>query len=346
VEADWRLGAAATGLDRARRTVLVEGGEEVPYDRVIVATGTRARPWPGDAPPDGVHVLRTVDDALALRSALESGPERLVVVGAGFVGSEVAATATGLGVAVTLIDVAPHPVVPFGPEVGEIVAARHREAGVDVRTGTGVAGFEAGEAGCLSAVRLSDGTVVEAQHALVALGAVPNVEWLDGSGLEIDRGAVVCDATLTSVSDPDVLAAGDLVSWPHPLAAGERIRVEHWTTAAEQGQAAGRNALLAPDDRELYGSPPFFWSDQYDLKLQAAGVLGRADEMELLEQDVEGGRAIYAGASNGALVAVIAVNAVPRLGWYRQQLAAGARLADVRAAVDADEKALGAPPAV
>ena len=342
-DAEWLLGTPAAAVDRQARELRLADGRSVPYDRLIIATGTRARPWPGEgAALRGIHTLRTLDDALALRDVLRGCPDRLVIVGAGFVGSEVAATAAGAGVPVTLVDVAPHPVMPFGPELGALVAARHEQAGVDVRTGSGVEHFEDDGAGALAAVVLADGTRIETAHALVALGAVPNTEWLAGSGIDPDP-AVPCDATLTTLADQDVLAAGDLASWPHPLAGGRPVRVEHWTTAAEHGQLAGRNALLDPGDREPHVAPPFFWSDQYDLKLQAAGLPGQAETLEPVERDPDGGRAVYAGRSDGRLVAVVAVNAVARLGWYRQQLAAGAAWDDVLAAVAADEKALGAP---
>lgn len=320
--ADWQLGVAAAAVDRDRKVVELADGRELPYDRLVLAPGSRARAWPGDPVPDGVVTLRSLDDALALRAVIEQKPERMVIVGAGFVGSEVAATAATAGVPVTLVDVAPHPVMPFGPELGEFVAARHRERGVDLRTGTGVEAFEPDHGGGLRAVRLTDGTEIETGHALVALGAVPNTEWLAGSGLELDAGAIVCDATLTTATDPDILAAGDPVRWPHPLTGGEPVRVEHWTTASEQGQAAGRNALLEPAEREPYVNPPFFWSDQYDLKLQAAGVIGQAERFELAESDEERGARVYAGTRDGRLVAVIGVNAAALFGPYRQRLAA------------------------
>ena len=321
-EATWELGVAASGLDRARKAVQLEDGREIAYDRLILTPGSRARPWPGQPVPAGVLTLRSLDDALALRAVLEERPARLVVVGAGFVGSEVAATAATAGVPVTLVDVAPHPVTPFGPELGALVAERHRASGVDLRTGTGVDAFEADAEGRLRSVHLSDGTEIETRHALVALGALPNTDWLSGSGLELDAGALVCEATLTTTADPDVLAAGDPVLWPHPLAGGAAVRVEHWTTASEQGQAAGRNALLEPGEREPYVSPPFFWSDQYELKLQAAGVLQQAEQFELAEQDEERGARVYAGTRDGRLVAVVGVNAAALFGPYRQRLAA------------------------
>ena len=241
-DAQWRLGVPATRLDRARRRVVLADGDELPYDRLILATGSRARRWPGPGGElEGVHVLRSLDDALALRAALERRP-RVVVVGAGFIGCEVAQTARKQGLDVTLIDIAPTPMLPLGPQLGEWCAALHRDHGVDVRLRTGVAALHG--AGRIEAVELTDGTRVDADLVVVGMGAQPNTEWLADSGLQLTPG-LECDATLTAVGDPDILGAGDIVSWPHPLAGGEAIRIEHWTVAAEQGQQAGRNVLLA-----------------------------------------------------------------------------------------------------
>ena len=187
IDVEWRLGTTATGLDPARRELELDGGERLAYDRLLIATGARARTWPAPLPA-GVVVLRGLDDALALRAAFDGNP-RLAVVGAGFVGCEVAATARSRGLDVTVIDVAPLPMTALGPAVGERCAALHRGRGVDLRLGTGVAGFEGGER--LSAVTLADGTRVEADLAVVALGAIPNTEWLQGSGLELQPGVVV-----------------------------------------------------------------------------------------------------------------------------------------------------------
>jgi 3-phenylpropionate/trans-cinnamate dioxygenase ferredoxin reductase component len=340
IDAEWRLGVAATGLDRHRRTVELADGDVLPYDRLILATGSRARPWPGaGAGLVGVHTLRDLDDALRLRDALRPGA-RLAIIGAGFIGCEVAATARKLGVEVTLIDVAPQPMLPLGPELGALCADMHREHGVDLWLGVGVAAL-AGR-GRVEAVELADGSRVEADAVLVGLGAAPNTEWLADSGLTLDPG-VVCDATLTAAADPDILAAGDIASWPHPLADAELVRVEHWTVAAEHGMLAGRNALLDPAERKPHELPPYFWSDQYGVKIQAVGFPARAHQLDILESTPDGDRFVAAGARDGRLVGVIAFNAAKRLAWYRRQLAGRPAYDEVRDAVLADEKALGAP---
>jgi 3-phenylpropionate/trans-cinnamate dioxygenase ferredoxin reductase subunit len=340
LDAQWRLGVAATSLDRARRRVVLSDGDEVPYDRLILATGSRARRWAGAGGElEGVRVLRNLDDGIALRAALEQRP-RVAIVGAGFIGCEVAQTARKQGLDVTLIDIAPTPMLPLGPELGEWCAALHRDHGVDLRLGTGVAALHG--AARVEAVELTDGSRVAADLIVVGLGALPNTEWLAGSGLQLNPG-LECDATLAAVGDPDILCAGDIVSWPHPLADGDAIRIEHWTVAAEHGQLAGRNVLLSPDERKPYDQPPYFWSDQYDVKIQSLGLPGRAGRLELLESTADGSRLVYGGERDRRLVGVIAINAARRLGSYRLALADPPDFEDLRARVGADQAALGAP---
>lgn len=338
LEAEWRLEVSAAKLDRSRRRVVLSDGEEVEYDRAILATGSRPRRWPGPgAELEGVHVLRSLEDALALRAEFDQRP-RVAIVGAGFIGCEVAQTARKEGLDVTLIDIAPTPMLPLGPELGRWCAELHREHGVDLRLGNGVSAL-LGD-GRAEAIELTNGERVEADVIVVGLGALPNTEWLGGSGLELDPG-IVCDATLTAVGAPDVLAAGDIVSWPHPLADGETVRVEHWTVAAEQGQLAGRNVLVAPDERKPYDAPPYFWSDQYDVKIQSLGFPARGERIELLESSPDQRRRVFAAERDGRLVGVIAINAARRLGYYRLALADSATVEDLRATVAADPAALG-----
>jgi NADPH-dependent 2,4-dienoyl-CoA reductase/sulfur reductase-like enzyme len=321
LHADWRLGVAATGLDRAARTVTLADATTVAYDRLIIATGARAREWTGPgAQLAGVHTLRTLDDAHTLRGALNPGA-RLVIIGAGFIGCEVAASARARGAEVVVVDIAPHPMLPLGPELGARCGALHAQHGVEIRCGVGIEALVGTTH--VEAVGLTDGSTLPADVVLLALGAVPNVEWLAGSGLQLD-GGVVCDATLTASCDPDILAAGDLASWPHPLADGERVRVEHWTVAAEHGQLAGRNALRDPAERAPHVAPPYFWSDQYDTKVQAVGFPGRADALEIVESD--GHRLLALGERGGELVAVVGFNAAKRVASVRREMAmAGAR---------------------
>jgi 3-phenylpropionate/trans-cinnamate dioxygenase ferredoxin reductase subunit len=353
LEVTWRLGTTATALDHARHELTLSErsgderaargrGETLAYDRLLIATGARPRPWPGDPIElDGLFMLRDLDDALALRAAFDTKP-RLAVVGAGFVGCEVAATARGLGLDVTMIDIAHQPMTPLGPDVGARCADMHRAHGVELRLGVGVDGFEGN--GRLEAVRLADGSRVEADIAVVALGAVPNTDWLADSGLELQPG-VVCDATLAARDARDVFCAGDAAAWPHPMADGAIIRIEHWTNAAEQGAAAGRNLLAAAGERAPYAAVPYFWTDQYDVKIQAVGLAARAERVEMLEASPDGEKWVAAGVRDGRLIAVIGCNAMRRLAFYRGKLGAMPPLADIVAEVAADEKALGDPAA-
>ncbi|ELS51125.1 putative FAD-dependent pyridine nucleotide-disulfide oxidoreductase [Streptomyces viridochromogenes Tue57] len=267
---DTRYGHEAIGTDIAARTVLLSDGSEVPYDGLIVATGVRPRRLPGTP----AHVLRTLDDALALKDRL--GPGRtLAVVGAGFLGAEAASVAAGLGTHVTLLEPAPVPLAhAVGEDVGRILAQVHSDHGVDLRTGTGVSEVVPG------GVRLSDGSLIEADTVLAAVGSLPNTEWLTGSGLTFEDG-LVCDEFCAAA--PGVYGAGDVARWHNPLF-GTSMRIEHRTNAAEQGMAAARNLLGA---QRPFAPVPYFWSDQYDMKIRAYGYLRGHDEMRIAEGSLE-----------------------------------------------------------
>jgi 3-phenylpropionate/trans-cinnamate dioxygenase ferredoxin reductase component len=320
------LETPAESIELEGRRVAV-AGRAIPYDRLLLATGaTPRRLRLADESGALVAYLRTRDDSRELKERLSG---RVLIVGAGWIGLEVAAAARIAGAEVTVVEMADQPLqAALGPEVGSMFADLHREHGVDLRLGTSVANVGA------TAVELADGSRVEADVVIAALGAIPNTGWL--KGLTLDRG-LACDATLTSLSDPDVLGAGDAISWPHPLA-GERVRVEHWTVAAGHGQLAGRNALLEPHERRGHDIPPYFWSDQYDVKIQAVGFPALAERLEILEAD--GNRLVAAGQRDGRLIGVVAFNAAKRLGWYRRQLASHPLFEDIKHAVREDEKAL------
>jgi NADPH-dependent 2,4-dienoyl-CoA reductase/sulfur reductase-like enzyme len=341
LDVHWQLGTPATALDREHRQVLLADGTKIDYERLIVATGCRARSWDGPgAELSGVHTLRNLEDAVALRTALSSA-RHLLIVGAGFIGCEVAASARALGIEVTLIDIASHPLLPFGPQLGELWLRMHRERGVDVRMGVGLSGLY-GDDGTVERAELGDGTQIDADAVLFALGSVLNTDWLAGSGLELNP-AVLCDATLTSTRDPDVLAAGDIAAVPVALAGGAQLRVEHWTTAAEHGQLAGRNALLDPEERQPHTSPPYFWSDQYDSKIQALGCPALAERVEMLEQTPEGDRFVAGCVRGERVVGVVAVNAARRLAWYRRQLSSTSpTVAELKLALADEPSTLGA----
>jgi len=341
LDVEWRLGVPAGGLDRERRRVRLEDRSEAPYDRLIVATGCRARGWEGPGSElEGVHTLRDLEDAVTLRKGLSTAG-RLLIVGAGFIGCEVAASARALGVEVTLVDIAAHPLLPFGPQLGERWTRMHRERGVDLRLGVGIASLR-GHGGRVEHAELTDGTTIATGCVLLALGSALNAEWLAGSGLELNP-AIVCDATLTSVSDPDILAAGDIAAVPVALADGTPLRVEHWTTAAEHGQLAGRNALLEPADRAPHVTPPYFWSDQYGSKIQALGCPALAERIEMLEQSPEDDRFVAACVAGERMIGIVGMNAARRLPWYRKQLTEARPLEQVRLALAQESSTLGAP---
>jgi NADPH-dependent 2,4-dienoyl-CoA reductase/sulfur reductase-like enzyme len=272
---DLRLGRRAVKLDLAAREVELDRGDRVRFDGLVIATGAAPRTLPGTEALEGIHVLRSIDDALAIRTACEKGP-RVLVVGAGFIGAEVAASCRARGLEVTMVEALAVPLGRVLPaEIGEAVAALHRDHGVDLRCGVGVQGFE-GAGGRVERVRLSDGTSVAAELVVVGIGVVPQTDWLVGSGLPLEDG-VVCDATCTAA--PGIVAAGDVARWWNPLF-DERMRVEHWMNASEQGPAAA-TALLDGAAAKPFANVPFFWSDQYDAKIQSAGRIRPGDDMRV-----------------------------------------------------------------
>ncbi|MER7925771.1 FAD-dependent oxidoreductase [Streptomyces sp. NPDC096057] len=307
---DLRLGVAATALDLAAQEVWLSDGAKVPYDGLVIATGVRARRLPGE----GAHVLRTLDDALMLRERLGPG-RKLVVVGAGFLGAEAAAVARRLGADVTLLEPAPVPLAhAVGERVGQVLAQAHADHGVKLRTGVSVT--EVTDEG----VRLGSGEEIEADEVLVAIGSLPNTEWLADSGLSIGDG-VVCDEYCEAAGN--VYAAGDVARWYNPLF-GTSMRVEHRTNAAEQGMAAARN-LLDSEARKAFSPVPYFWSDQYDMKIQAHGYLRGHDEVAVVEGDLGERRFVAAYRAGDRLTGALAVGMPPKAirGW-RQAVAAGA----------------------
>ncbi|MFI5996868.1 NAD(P)/FAD-dependent oxidoreductase [Streptomyces sp. NPDC051362] len=281
LDAAWLLGVGARGLDTRGRAVVLGDGRTVPTDGVVVATGASARRLPGDGLP-GVHTLRTLDDARALRAELTAGPRRVVVVGGGFVGAETASSCIALGHDVTVVEAAPLPLVPqLGPEIAAVCAALHRRAGTRLVTGAAVAGFRAGGAahGAVTGVELRDGRVLPADVVIVGIGAVPNTGWLADSGLHLQDG-VVCDAGCATAL-PNVVAVGD-------VARVGGIRAEHWTSATEQPRAAVAS-LLAGRTVESARPLPYFWSDQYGARIQFAGRRHPADTVRIVEGDLDDG---------------------------------------------------------
>lgn len=276
---DVKLGVPARGLDATSSEVVLDDDTRQPYSKLVIATGAYACSLP-QAPMAGVHTLRSLDDALALRRDLDRA-HRLVVVGGGFIGSEVAAAARRRGLDVTIVEAADVPLVrAVGEQMAAVCTALHARHGTELRCGVSVDELRGN--GHVRQVVLSDGTTLDADAVVVGIGAAPNTDWLAGSGISVDDG-VVCDETL-GTSLPGVYAAGDVASWPNSLFE-QRMRLEHWTSAAEQAAAAARNAL-DPSQAQAHESVPYFWSDWYNEKLQMVGVCD-SDDVEMFG-DAEG----------------------------------------------------------
>jgi phthalate 3,4-dioxygenase ferredoxin reductase subunit len=301
---ELRLGTRATRLDVAAHRVLLADGETLSYDSLVVATGASARPSPW-RPDSGVHVVRTLADSRRLHEALmREGP--VIVVGGGFIGAEVAATARGLGHEVTVVDPLPTPIGRVvGPEIGQLFSELHHRHGVETRFGVGVEEV-AGHAGDLH-VGLTDGTRLRGATVVVGIGAVPNDGWLADSGLPIENG-VLCDEYSRALDAPDVFAIGDVARWFHP-GHREHVRVEHWTNAVEQGVCAAHN-IAHPDDLRSYRPVEYVWSDQYDWKAQIVGRPIHGVRQELvgtLEGEHPRGAVLYAD-DTGRLCGAVTVN--------------------------------------
>ncbi|MBB3610423.1 FAD-dependent oxidoreductase [Rhizobium sp. BK602] len=261
-----RLGTHAAGIDPAAKLVRLSDGQVLGYDKLLLATGASARPFPGSAGVGGnIRVLRTHADASALRSALRPG-RHIAIIGGGFIGLELAATARKLGADVTLVEGLPRILKRGVPEeIAAIVAQRHRDEGVDIRCNVRIAGIEDRAEG--AAIHLSGGEAISADLVLVGIGALPNVALAEEAGLAIDNGVAVNEHLEASVAD--ILAAGDCCSFPLALYGGRRVRLESWRNAQEQGTLAAANLL---GERASISAVPWFWSDQYDLTLQIAGL--------------------------------------------------------------------------
>ncbi|MFI0710204.1 NAD(P)/FAD-dependent oxidoreductase [Streptomyces inhibens] len=339
LDLDLRLGTRATGLDVATRTLTLDGGERLGCAGVIIATGVAARTLPGADRIAGVHTLRTLDDALALRGRLAGPARRLVIVGNGVLGCEAAAVARELGHEVTLVGIGAIPMAEaVGTEVGELLAEEHRARGVQLVTGAvdgfGTTADGADPAGTddaqITEVRLADGTRLPADLVLLAIGSRPAVEWLADPALDTTDG-LRCDAYCAAA--PGIYAAGDVARWDHPVH-GRPLRFEHRMNATEQGMAAARNLLAelaaeaaasapasAPaepadgtpgQERRAFAPVPYFWSDQYDIKIQAYGLTAGADRVETTVLDRTARRVLALYGRGGSAVGVLAAGLPPR----------------------------------
>ncbi|MBT1094191.1 NAD(P)/FAD-dependent oxidoreductase [Streptomyces sp. Tu102] len=303
LDVQWLLGERAVRLDPATRSVVLAGGRQLRSDGVVVATGASPRTLPGTDGLTGVHTLRTLDDAEALRAELLDGSPRVVVIGAGFIGAEVASTARLLGLDVTVVEALDIPLErQLGREMGLVCSSLHNDHGVRLLSGTGVA--ELVGTGRVTGVRLVDGRLLPADVVVVGVGVRPNTDWLAGSGVRVDDG-VVCDSGC-STDVPGVVAVGDVARCPNPFT-GRHARIEHWSNATEQARTAARTLLTGvPAPAPL--TAPYFWSDQYGVRIQVAGYVAPGAEPEVVEGDVDSRTFTAVYRREGAPVAVLSLN--------------------------------------
>ncbi|OBJ60739.1 NAD(P)/FAD-dependent oxidoreductase [Mycobacterium sp. 1423905.2] len=314
-----RLGSAAKSLDTTAQTVTLADGSVLEYDELVIATGLVPRRIPNFPDLEGVRVLRSLDECLALRTHASSA-KRAVIVGAGFIGCEVTASLRGLGVDVVLVEPQPQPLASvLGEQIGALVTRLHREEGVDVRTGVGVA--EVRGAGHVDTVVLTDGSELAADLVVVGIGSRPATDWLDGSGVEIDNGVVCDEAGRTSA--PNVWAVGDVASWRNPT--GHQARVEHWSNVADQARVVVP-AMLGQDVPTTV-VVPYFWSDQYDVKIQCLGEPEADDIVHLVEDDGRKFLAYY--ERDGVLVGVVGGGLPGKVMKVRGKIAAATPISDV-----------------
>ncbi len=328
LELDLRLGrravALAVDLDRGSCTVTLDDTDVIEADAVVIATGAHARRLPAAiCPPElgNVYVLRTLDDAIALRDALRRGPDRVAVIGAGFIGMEVAAASRGYGLPVTVVEALAQPMVRgLGERIGAACAELHREHGVDLRLGVGVERVDG------RGLTLADGARLDAEIIVVGVGAAPSVGWLTDSGLAIDNG-IVCDETCRAA--PRVYAAGDVARWPNPLFDGELMRLEHWTNAAEQ--AAHVAQQLVSGEAADFAPVPFVWSDQYDCKIQCVGRFDSECDLAVAHGSLESRKFVALFGRGERIVGALGFSQPRYVMQYRRLIAERASWADALA---------------
>jgi NADPH-dependent 2,4-dienoyl-CoA reductase/sulfur reductase-like enzyme len=314
LDVEWHLGERACGLDLTSRTVALEGGGRIAYNGLLIATGCAARRLPFGQNLTGVHLLRTLADAKALRADLE-GSSHVLIVGAGFIGMEVAASCRERGAEVTVVEPLEAPLLRgLGPVLGRWVGERHAERGVTIRCGIGASGFEGTQR--VEALKLTDGSVLPADVVVVGIGATPATQWLEGSGLALEDG-VLCDGS-GRASAENVYAAGDVARW-------NGARREHWTSAVEQGVHAATHLLRGGEIAPLE-HVPYVWTDQFDLRLQIAGHIDADAEMHVCHGALDEERFLALFGKHGSLHGAVGNKRPRQLLATRKLLAAGATL--------------------
>ena len=315
--AEFVLGDPAVGLDPATRTVHTASGRVLRAGAIVVATGLRPRTLPGQDNLTGVHVLRTLDDALGVRADLLAS-SRVVVVGDGVLGAEIAATACSMGAAVTLAGPQRAPLhYQFGSLVADQLADLHTRHGVCLRLGSPVTGL-AGHDGRVAGVCLATGEVLLADVVVVAFGATPVTDWLDGSGLKVDNG-LVCDSRCQAASG--IYAVGDVARWHHERL-GTLLRLENRTNATEQAVAVAANIL---GDDQPYAPVPYFWTDQFDAKIQVHGMLPADAEVTIVDGDAADHRFVALYRRDSKVVGVLGWNMPKQTRLRRQEVVEGGK---------------------
>ena len=324
VDADWKLGVAAVGLDRPNHVVTLANGEDVGYDRLLIATGTRARPWPNPAEGalQGVFTVRTVEDAAGLAAALKSRPKRVLVVGSGFVGSEIASVCRDLDLPVTVAERGKGPLRgALGGVISDIAAGMMRDAGVDLRTGVAVEGLEGDDTGKVRLAHLSDGTALDVDVVVASLGSIRNVEWLDGAGLAAGQWGVACDAgcrafDINGVVTDHIFVAGDVARAPHVLYGYEFLSQEHWDNAVFGAEVAANNMIHLEVGRRPHLPLPSFWSGQFGVNIKSVGVCSFGDEIVFTQGSPADRRFAAAYGKRGRIVGAVTFNHGKWLPYY------------------------------
>jgi NADPH-dependent 2,4-dienoyl-CoA reductase/sulfur reductase-like enzyme len=328
LETEWMLGVPALGLDLPSKRVLLADGQAIGFDRLLIATGTRARPWPNEqeAALDGMFVLRTRDDASQLRARLAAKPKRVLIIGAGFTGSEIASACTELRLPVTVAERGASPLVgALGGVIGAIAADMQCQHGVDLRCNTTVSELMGDAQGRLCGVRFSDGRTLEVDVAVAALGAVRNTEWLRDAGLAAGPLGVTCDAgcrafDINGIVTDDIFVAGDVARFPHPLYEYQLITLEHWGNAVAQAGVAAHNMISLESDRRPHISVPAFWSAQFGVNIKSVGVPNFADTVALVQGSAAERRFVAIYGHQDRIVAAVTFNQAKWLQFYREQI--------------------------
>ncbi|MFE9611600.1 NAD(P)/FAD-dependent oxidoreductase [Streptomyces sp. NPDC006012] len=332
IDAKWRLGVAATGLDLTGKKVRLADGDEVEYDRLLITTGVRARPWPdkSEASLDGVFLLRTRDDAAHLYRRLKAGPRRVFVIGAGFSGSEIASACREMGIPVTVAERAGGPLVgALGGVIGAVAAELQRENGVDLRTGVTVTSLEGDSGGRVRAAHLSDGSVVETDVVIVSLGAIRNTDWLTGSGLAAGPRGIACDAgcrafDFRGIVTDDVFVAGDVARSPHALFDYQFLSLEHWGNAVAQAEVAAHNMVSHGADRRPHLWVPAFWSSQFGVSIKSVGVPPMGEEIMITQGSLAERRFVGVYGHQGRIIAAVSFDNTRWLEFYQRRIEEGA----------------------